>query len=57
MSKELKVTYEEIKSKYKIIPIEMVVEKDKIKYKRAKKKAEDRKLTKDYIGKKEEYDR
>lgn len=50
MSKELKVVYENIKTKYKVIPVEMVIEKDKIKYKRAKKKEKDRELAKDYLG-------
>ena len=50
MSKELKVVYEDIKTKYKVMPAEMVVEKDKGKYKRAKKKEKDRELAKDYLG-------
>lgn len=45
MSKELKVVYEDIKTKYKVIPVEMVVEKDKIKYERAKKKRERQRIS------------
>lgn len=50
MDNELKVKYVDFKSKYKVIPIEMIVEGNKIKYNRAKKKAEDIELTRDYVG-------
>lgn len=56
MSKELKVKYENFKSKYKVIPSEMELEGEKIKYSRAKKKAKDKEITKDYIGKREDYE-
>lgn len=50
MSKELKVKYENFKSKYKVIPEELIVESEKTKYNRAKKKEQTRKLAKDYLG-------
>ena len=53
MSKEVKVVYENFRSKYTVVPAELIVEKDKIKYNRAKKRAEDIELTRDYIGKRD----
>ena len=53
MSKEVKVKFENFRTKYKVVPAELIVEKDKIKYNRAKKRAEDIELTRDYIGKRE----
>lgn len=47
MSKELKVVYRDFKAKYSVIPNEIVLQP---KYNRAKKKADDRKLTKKYLG-------
>lgn len=49
MDKELKVVYKSFKSNIRILPIEMRVEGDKLKYYRAKKKESDRKKIKDYI--------
>ena len=54
MSKELKVVYRDFKVKYSVKPNEIVLQP---KYSRAKKKADDIKLTRDYIGKKEDYER
>ena len=51
MSKEVRVVYEDFKVKYKIVPYKVEI---KPKYKRAKKKVEDIKLTRDYIGKRDE---
>ena len=51
MSKELKVVYRDFKVKYSVIPNEIVLQP---KYNRAKKKADDIKLTRDYIGKRDE---
>lgn len=53
MSKEVKVVYENFKSKYKVVPAELIVEGDKLKYNRAKKRAKDIELTRDYIGKRD----
>lgn len=49
MSKELKVVYRNFKAKYSVIPNEIILQP---KYNRAKKKADDIKLTRDYIEKK-----
>ncbi len=49
MDKELKVVYKSFKSNIRILPIEMRVEGNKLKYYRAKKKENDRKRVKDYI--------
>lgn len=51
MSKELKVVYRNFKAKYSVIPNEIIL---KPKYSRAKKKANDIKLTKNYIGKRDD---
>lgn len=56
MSKEVKVVYENFKSKYKVVLAELIVEGDKLKYNRAKKRAKDIELTRDYIGKREDYE-
>ena len=53
MSKEVKVKFENFRTKYKVVPAELIVEKEKIKYNRAKKRAEDIELTRDYIGKRD----
>ena len=53
MSKEVKVVYENFRTKYKVVPAELIVEKEKIKYNRAKKRAKDIELTRDYIGKRD----
>ena len=53
MSKEAKVKFENFRTKYKVVPAELIVEKEKIKYNRAKKRAEDIELTRDYIGKRD----
>lgn len=57
MNKELKVKREDFKSKIKVIPTEMVAEGNKLIYKRSKKKEEDKRLTRGYIGKREDYER
>ena len=51
MSKELKVVYRNFKVKYSVIPNEIILQP---KYSRAKKKADDIKLTRNYIGKRDE---
>ena len=51
MSKELKVVYRNFKVKYSVIPYEIVLQP---KYSRAKKKEDDIKLTRDYIGKRDD---
>ena len=51
MSKELKVVYRDFKVKYSVIPNEIVLQP---KYNRAKKKADDIKLTRNYIGKRDD---
>ena len=51
MSKELKVVYRNFKVKYSVIHNEIVLQP---KYSRAKKKADDIKLTRDYIGKRDD---
>ena len=51
MSKELKVVYRNFKVKYSVIPNEIILQP---KYSRAKKKVDDIKLTRNYIGKRDE---
>ena len=51
MSKELKVVYRDFKAKYSVIPNEIILQP---KYNRAKKKADDKKLTRNYMGKRDE---
>lgn len=53
MSKEIKVVYRDFKVKYSVIPNEIILQP---KYSRAKKKADDIKLTRNYIGKRDDED-